>query len=131
MTRSRTTATVTSLAALACASGLLAAPAQASGGGTDVRASGTCAGGGTWKLKAKHDDGRIEIEFEVDTNHAGQRWHVRIKDNAKLVTDRYATTVAPSGSFTVHAATANQAGTDAVHATATRGTRACSGTVRL
>lgn len=135
MISTRTTATLTTLAALACASGVLAAPASASGGGGDVRSSGTCSGGGTWKLKAKPDDGRIQIEFEVDTNRAGQTWHVRIKDNTKLVADRYATTVAPSGSFTVKASTANQAGSDVIGATATRttsaGTRTCSGAVRL
>ena len=46
-----------------------------------VEARGTCTGGGTWKLKAKHDDGRIEYEFEVDTNKVGQRWTVKASDN--------------------------------------------------
>jgi hypothetical protein len=47
------------------------------------------------------------------------------------VTDRYATTQAPSGSFTVHARPANRAGTDVIRARATRGDRVCSGTVRF
>ena len=60
-----------------------AMPAQAKdhGGGDDrVEARGACTGGGHWKLKAKHDDGRIEYEFEVDTNKVGQRWTVKVSD---------------------------------------------------
>ena len=58
-----------------------AMPAQAKdhGGGDDrVEARGACTGGGHWKLKAKHDEGRIEYEFEVDTNKVGQRWTVKV-----------------------------------------------------
>ena len=61
-----------------------ATPAQAKdhGGGDDrVEARGACIGGGHWKLKAKHDDGRIEYEFEVDTNKVGKRWTVKASDN--------------------------------------------------
>jgi len=53
-----------------------AAPASAShGGGGAVQDRGSCHGGGTFKLQAKHDDGRIEVEYEVDSNRAGQVWH--------------------------------------------------------
>jgi hypothetical protein len=132
MTNKRAVGAAAGLAAVLCASGLTAAgPAQAKGT-TAVRASGTCAvGSGVWKLKAKADNGRIEIEFEVDTNHAGQRWHVRITDNTHLVTDRYATTVAPSGSFTVRPHTTDRAGVDVIRAKATRGPRLCAGSVRF
>src|SRR5689334_3926094 len=73
-------------AALGTAAVVTAAPALAHGGGTAVRASGACTSHGSWKLKAKPDDGRIEIEFEVDVNRVGQTWHVRITDNGHLVT---------------------------------------------
>ncbi len=43
-------------------------------------ASGSCTNA-TWKLKGKADSGRIEIEFEVDSNKAGQVWAVKITDN--------------------------------------------------
>jgi hypothetical protein len=113
-----------------CASVVAAAPAQAQGG-TAVTASGACTSHGTWNLKAKHDNGRIEIEFQVDVNRVGQTWHVRITDNRQLVTSRDVTTVAPSGSFTVRPHTANRAGTDVIRAHATRGTVTCGGSVRL
>jgi hypothetical protein len=131
MSHIRAAATAAGLTAVLCASTMLAiTPARASGG-SGVRSGGTCSGGGVWKLKAKHDNGRIEVEFEVDTNRVGQRWHVRITDNSHLVKDRYATTVAPSGSFTVRTVSGNRVGTDTIRASATRGTRTCSGLVRL
>jgi hypothetical protein len=132
MSHKRAVGAAAGLAAVLCASTLSAAGTAQARGGSGVRAAGSCAvGSGVWTLKAKADDGRLEIEFEVDTNHAGQRWHVRITDNTHLVTDRYATTQAPSGSFTVHARPANRAGTDVIRARATRGDRVCSGTVRF
>jgi hypothetical protein len=118
------------LAAMLCATAVAAAPAQAKGGGSGVRASGSCTGAGHWTLKAKADDGRLAVEFEIDTNHAGQVWHVRITDNAHLVTSRTARTVAPSGSFTVHTRSTNRTGVDVIHAHGTRGTHSCSATVR-
>ena len=50
------------------------APALAKGGGNDVRTAGTCQGGAHWKMKAKADDGAIEVEAEVDSNRSGQTW---------------------------------------------------------
>jgi len=135
MTNVRSAAAIgAALIATACVSTMLAGPAQAShgGGGRTERASGTCVNGaGTWKLKAKADDGLIAIEFEVDTNRVGQRWHVRITDNGATVRDRVATTVAPSGSFSLHPHTTNRAGTDVIRARATRGDRVCAGVVRF
>jgi hypothetical protein len=108
-----------------------AGPASAKGGGDAVRSTGSCSGGGVFELKAKHDDGRIEVEYEVDTNRAGQAWHVRLTDNGVSVFSGTATTVAPSGSFTVHRLIPNRAGTDTIRAAATFGTRSCAGVVTL
>jgi hypothetical protein len=129
MLRSSSAALV--LAAAVAAPVLAAAPAQAKGGAPEVRASGACVGGGSWKLKSKADDGRIETEFEVDTNRAGQVWHVGITDNNVAIFSGNRTTAAPSGSFEVRVLSPNRAGTDVIHASATMGTRSCSGTVRL
>lgn len=118
------------VATLGASSVMAAAPAQASGGNA-VRSSGPCTNHGTWSLKAKPDNGRIEIEFEVDVNRVGQTWHVRITDNQQLVTSRNAITVAPSGSFTVRPHTADRAGVDVIRAHATRGDVTCGGSVRL
>src|SRR3954451_13382405 len=112
-----------------------ASPALAKGGsgggdGGDVRASGPCATG-SWQLKAKLDDGRIEVEAEVDTNRVGQAWAWQLSDNGVRLASGYSKTVAPSGSFEVRRLTANRAGADVLRLTATRGATTSSGLVRL
>jgi len=123
-----TTAAIT----VSFAAPLLAAgsPAFASGGG-GVRASGACTNGGHFTLKAKHDDGKIEMEYQVDSNRAGQVWAVRITDNGAVVVSRHATTARPSGSFTIRKDIANRPGTDKIHARATFKNHTCGGTVTL
>lgn len=110
---------------------LAATPAFASHGGGGVRASGACHNGGHFELKAKHDDGRIEMEYQVDSNRAGQRWAVRVTDNRHVVVSRHARTAGRSGSFTVRKVIANRAGKDTIRAHATFRSRSCGGTVRL
>jgi hypothetical protein len=122
-------AVMTTLAAVA-ATTAMAAPAQAQGSSA-VKAHGTCTSGATWKLKAKHDNTLIQWEFEVDANHAGQVWAVRVTDNGSNAFSGKATTVAPSGSFSVGRKTAEKIGADVVRATATRGSATCSGSVTV
>ena len=93
--------------------------------------SGSCTNGGHFKLKAKHDDGRIEMEYQVDSNRAGQVWTVRIADSGKVVFSRHVTTAGPSGSFTIRKVIANRPGLDTIHAHATFKNRTCGGTVKL
>ena len=107
-----------------------ATPAFASGGG-GVRSSGACTNGGHFELKAKHDDGAIEMEYQVDSNRAGQVWAVRITDNGAVVVSRHATTAGPSGSFTIRKVIANRPGPDKIHARATFTNHTCNGTVTL
>ena len=109
----------------------LAGPAAASHGGGGVQDRGSCHGGGTFKLQAKHDDGRIEVEYEVDSNRRGQVWHVRLTDNGARFFAGTARTTAPSGSFELHKLTRNRAGSDTIRAHATLGTRSCRGHVTL
>ena len=108
-----------------------ATPAFASGGGGGVSSSGACTNGGHFELKAKHDDGRIEMEYQVDSNRSGQVWAVRITDNGTVVVSRNATTAGPSGSFTIRKVIANQPGTDKIHAHATFSNHTCGGDVAL
>ena len=109
-----------------------AGAAQAKGGNDrELRRSGHCSAASVWKLKAKTDDGRLEVEFEVDSNRNGQRWSVAINDNGVRVFTGARTTVAPSGSFEVERHIANRAGSDRITASATNaktGER-CSGVV--
>jgi len=97
----------------------VAIPAVAPGkGNPGVIRSGKCSGSATWKLKAKNDDARLEIEFEVDQNVAGRRWNVVIKRNSTVVLRGARTTAPPSGSFTARRLAANPAGSDRITATA-------------
>jgi hypothetical protein len=119
------------LMAVAAAPMLIATPAGAKGGSPTVEARGSCVGGGSWKLSAKHDDRRIEVEYEVDTNRPGQLWHVVLTDNAVGIFAGQRRTVAPSGSFTVSVRPPDRPGIDTIRAHATLGARSCGGTVRL
>ncbi|MDO8186970.1 hypothetical protein Q5424_07140 [Conexibacter sp. JD483] len=67
----------------------------------EKRVAGRCDGRSTSKLKVKHDDGRIEAEFEVDQNRNGVTWGVQLRRNGRVVVSTSATTRAPSGSFSV------------------------------
>jgi hypothetical protein len=84
-----------------------------------TRASGSCSGRSTAKLKVKPDDGRLEAEFEVDQNRNGVTWSVRLRRNGKVVSRARARTTAPSGSFSVERRLADPAGRDRITATAT------------
>lgn len=130
-TTTRKTGAALLLTAALAAPMLATASAEARGGDRGVRATGTCTGGGTWTLKAKHDAGRIEVEFEVDTNRAGQVWLVAMSDNKTRIYLKHRTTLPPSGSFTSRHVTLNRAGVDVIRARAIKGARMCAGSVRL
>jgi len=73
--------------AVVVASLLMVAPAAQAGGGGGSDGTitrGSCSGRTDWKLKVKPDNGRLELEFEVDSNVNGQPWNVRIKQNGNL-----------------------------------------------
>ena len=103
------------VAALAALFGATSAPAK---GGNEVVKSGSCSGTANWKLKAKHDNGNIETEFEVDQNLVGKRWKVVIRQNGVKRFKGIRTTKAPSGSFTVHRLLDDKAGSDRIVAKA-------------
>jgi hypothetical protein len=73
----------------------------------DVRVAGTCTLSSSAKIKLSPEDGRVEVEFEVDENRVGKRWGVVLKRNGKVVRSRSAVTRAPSGSFEVRAVIAH------------------------
>ncbi len=104
--------------------GTLAAPTAtlAKGGGTVVRATGTCTAASTSKLKAKHDGSRIEVEFEVDQNRNNRLWKVTISDDGHRVFTGTRRTVAPSGSFSVTRRIPNRVGKDRIVARAVNAT---------
>lgn len=119
-----TVAIIALLAALSVAS-----TASAKGGGQSV--SGTCTAASTSTLKAKSDDGRLEVEFEVDSNVVRQSWKVVLKDNGSTFLKKTLKTKAPSGSFEARGRPVDRAGTDAIEATATNGATGESCTATL
>ncbi|MFL5816855.1 MAG: hypothetical protein ACJ76L_04560 [Conexibacter sp.] len=88
-------------------------------GSRGTRVAGTCTDGSSVKLKAKPDDGRLEVELEVDQNRNGVTWAVRVRRDGALAIRRNATTHGPSGSFSVEKKIANPAGSDHITARAT------------
>ena len=102
-----------------------AAPAIAKDG--DVIRRGSCSGASDWKLKLSPEDGRIEVEYEVDSNRVGQTWTVRIVKNGNVIFRGTRTTKAPSGSFEVRVVTSNPPGDDTFRARATHGSEVCRG----
>ena len=109
----------------------LGAPTATASGGDDDRVikTGACSASADWKLKVKTDDGRLEVEGEVDSNRAGQTWRWKIKDNGSVVAKGRATTGARSGSFSVERKIADRSGTDHVTFRATRNGQVCSGSI--
>lgn len=124
-TRTRRAATG-GLALLLAGAVLAATPAAEATGGDDdgqggraeVRRSGTCTAGAHWELRTKQDDGALETELEVDSDRAGQRWSVVLRDDGVRVVATRRTTQRPSGSFSLERHHADRAGADHVTAVA-------------
>ena len=111
--------TILTAAALVAAAALAVTPA-ALAKDRDVRVNGSCTGATTSKLKLSEEDGRIEVEFEVDQNRNGVRWQVQLFRNGTRVAAVARRTRPPSGSFEVRRVVANGPGTDRIRAVATR-----------
>jgi hypothetical protein len=84
----------------------------------DVERTGSCSGRSDWKLKLSPEDGRLEVEFEVDQNVVGDRWRVTIKHEGDRIFRGVRETRGPSGSFEVRTLANNSAGSDAFRARA-------------
>lgn len=79
----------------------VAAPAGVAAKDGDRIYRGSCTNRSDWKLKLSPENGRIEVEFEVDTPRIGQTWSVRMKQNGVIFFTGTRTTTSPSGSFEV------------------------------
>ena len=96
----------------------MAGTLPASAKGADVVKHGSCSQSSDWKLKLSPDNGKIEVEFEVDSNVNGQTWHVQIfKDGAQILATNKVTR-APSGSFQVRKLATDPMGRDTFRARA-------------
>jgi hypothetical protein len=119
MTRLRIALAAAALAALA------AVPLAAAKDG-DVRVRGACTAASAVKLKLSEEDGRIEVELEVDQNRNGVRWAVVLRRNGSPAARTSAVTRGPSGSFEVRRVLANGPGADRIAAVATRRGERCT-----
>jgi hypothetical protein len=97
---------------------LVSAPAVLAKDG-DVIRHGPCSGAGDWKLKLSPENGKIEVEFEVDQNRVGDTWTVVLKREGVRFFKGERVTRAPSGSFEVRRVISNQSGPDTVVGKAT------------
>ena len=118
---------IMSMIAVAGIIGLLSTAPVATAKAGDVIKRGSCSAASDWKLKLSPQDGKIEVEFEVDSNKVGQTWQVRLTQNGTQIFSGSRVTQAPSGSFTVRKVTqapsgsftvrkvtSNPAGTDTI-----------------
>jgi hypothetical protein len=96
----------------------LATPASARDDRPEVRRIGNCTAATDWKLKAKARDGRLEVEFEVDSNRNGQTWSFAMAQNGSRFATGTRITRPPSGSFSVERVRPDTAGVDRFVATA-------------
>ncbi|TMK83847.1 MAG: hypothetical protein E6G44_11130 [Actinobacteria bacterium] len=78
-----------------------------------VQKSGACTAGSTWLLTLKHDNGRIEADWEVQSNASGQLWTYRMKDNGVQFAHGQKTSLG-DGSWSVTRYATNQAGPDTI-----------------
>jgi hypothetical protein len=101
------------------------------GNGDDDRVirTGACSGTADWKLKVKTDDGRLEVEGEIDSNVAGQRWRWTLRHNGSVSDRGVATTTPRSGSFEVERKVVDLAGADTLTFRAVRDGQVCRGVV--
>ena len=84
----------------------------------DVIRRGSCSGSTDWKLKLSPENGKIEVEYEVDSNKVGQTWRVRLFHDGNRFFSGTRTTAGASGSFEVRQVAANHSGSDSFRARA-------------
>jgi hypothetical protein len=121
------------VAALAASLVALPATSLAKGGGDDrdVRSVGSCTKQSSVKMKLSPENGRLEVEFEVDQNRNGVNWNWSLVRAGASLGSGAAVTIAPSGSFEVRRLVSNAPGTDTIVAKATRAGETCTVTASI
>jgi hypothetical protein len=128
------TRTLSTVAALTAVSGIVAATSPAALAHNDDRVRrGSCSGSTDWKVKVGPEDGRLEVEGEVDSNRSGQTWRWSLVHNGSVSAHGTRTTSGRSGSFEVRRVSVNLRGTDSFvfRATNVRSGETCRGTVNF
>lgn len=73
---------------------------------------------GSAPLQLSPENGRVEVEYEVDQNRNGQNWRVRMFHNGERFFAGMRTTQPPSGSFEIRRVVNDAGGTDTIRARA-------------
>ena len=109
----------------------LAAPPALGRNDGDRERRGSCSRSSEWKVKVGPEDGRLEVEGEIDSSRRGQVWRWRLYHNGALSAHGLRTTGGRSGSFEVRRLSVDLRGTDrfTLRARNTRNNELCVGTV--
>ena len=97
----------------------------------DVLVVGSCTKSTPSKIKLSPENGRIEVEFEVDQNRNGVRWSVAIRHRGQVVRRLVRVTRGPSGSFEARVVVPNGPGAERIAATAGRRGETCAAAATL
>jgi len=99
----------------------------------DVEVERACSGPSTIELKLSPENGRLEVEVEVDRNRRGVAYNWSIWRGKARLAFGTRTTAGVSGSFEVRRVVNDRAGTDTLTAKATRkgGGETCTVTARI
>ncbi len=126
MTGSRRTITLTTAAAALTVPLVAVAAGPAS---ADIDKGGVCSGA-RYELSVDREDGRFEVDADIDDAPAGSRWRVQLSHEGRVYHDRVGTTDR-EGDLDVETLRANTAGSDTFTLKVTRvGTsRTCSATI--
>ena len=108
---------------------LAAGPAAAD---RDSRREGDCSRRSEWRVEASREDGRIELQAEVDSDRPGQVWSWKLLHNGYRSSRGTARTES-SGTFEVERTMTDLAGTDtfSLRARNPRSGERCRGEIRL
>ncbi|MBA2255406.1 MAG: hypothetical protein H0W07_09855 [Chloroflexi bacterium] len=119
-----------SIAGFALSAAMLTGAPLVSANDADIIRRGDCTASSDWKLKLSPENGRIEVEFEVDQNRNGDTWDIRLKRDGVVVATGARTTTGPSGSFEFRRVISESAGSDSFIARAVnrRTGEVCRGT---
>ena len=120
------------LAGIATTAAIVTTTAPAALANDDDRVRrGNCTGSTDWKVKVSPEDGRLEVEGEVDSNRRGQTWRWRLVHNGSTSATGTRVTRGASGSFEVRRVMVNLRGTDTFvfRARNTRSGEFCRGTL--
>ena len=106
-------------------------PAAAHVDDDEARTEGRCARAVWWRMEAKPDDGRVQVEVRVATARTGKRWSWVLAHNGSLSDRGFARTGRPSGSFEIERTAVDVTGPDTFQFRATRKAIVCVARVTL